>query len=310
MLTEKDFSHALHQLIPNPQQQHYLLAVSGGADSMVLLTLFQHLALRFEVAHVNYKLRGNDSDADQQLVQEFCKNHQIKCHLYEVSEKDGQPQKSIQNWARNLRYDFFRKIQQKEKIDFVVTAHHLNDQLETFLINLSRGTGIKGLIGIPADENQMLRPLLSFSKAEIYAFAAVNNIHFREDLSNYKNDYLRNRIRNNTVPELLKISPDFLKHFGETVMHLKQTNRFIEHTVMATLAELQIAEVQNGFIIDRQQLLKKDTFLVTEIIRRLGFTSDEIAKVIHAENGKFFRSKTFELTISRNEIACYRRTSG
>ncbi|WP_442905816.1 tRNA lysidine(34) synthetase TilS, partial [Kaistella sp.] len=172
MLTQKNFEAALRNLHRNNTWSTYLLAVSGGADSMVLLHLFKKLGLHFEVAHVNYKLRGKDSEDDRETVEDFCLENNIAFHLYEVSEKDNQPENSIQNWARNLRYTFFRKIQEERKLQHLVTAHHLNDQLETFLINLSKASGIKGLSGIPAKENQILRPLLQFSKDEIYAFAA------------------------------------------------------------------------------------------------------------------------------------------
>ena len=153
MLTKETFNHALRNLLQNPESSHFLLAVSGGADSMALLQLFYSLELKFQVAHVNYHLRGKDSDADQELVKNFCSENNIPFHLYEVSDKDQKPENSIQNWARNLRYDFFREIQKTENLDYLVTAHHLNDQLETFLINLSKASGIHGLSGIPANES-------------------------------------------------------------------------------------------------------------------------------------------------------------
>jgi len=207
------FQNALEQLQSDSHQKTYLLAVSGGVDSMVLADMFQVLGFRFEVAHINYHLRNEDSELDQKLVSDFCEKYQIPFHLYEVSENDEKPENSIQNWARELRYRFFREIQQKENLDFLVTAHHLNDQLETFIINLSKASGIRGLSGIPKNENRIIRPLLDFSKDEIYDFAKQNQIEFREDKSNQKTDYLRNKIRHNIVPELEKINPDFLnKH--------------------------------------------------------------------------------------------------
>lgn len=308
LLTPKDFEHSLRQLLPNPEDHTFLLAVSGGVDSMVLLDLFRSLNFGFQVAHVNYHLRGDDSNADQQLVQDYCTKHHINFHLYEVSEKDERPQHSIQNWARNLRYAFFAQVRHEEKIDFLVTAHHLNDQLETFLINLSRGTGIKGLTGIPANDNQILRPLLHFTKEELYDFANLHQIAFREDLSNKKNDYLRNRVRHNTVPELTQLNPQFLMQFGATISHLKQSNQFIENSVNKAFSAVIMKNLDNGFVIDKKKLMEHDPFLVREIMRKLGFTGDEIGKVIGAENGKFFRSKSFELQISKNEITCCRRT--
>uniref|UniRef100_UPI0025BCA8E4 tRNA lysidine(34) synthetase TilS n=1 Tax=Chryseobacterium sp. TaxID=1871047 RepID=UPI0025BCA8E4 len=225
MLNKSSFKIQLEHLIKTPQSHTYLLAVSGGADSMVLLNLFhsffssQEDKSLFHVAHINYKLRGEDSDSDQRVVQDFCNQHSIPFHLYEVSERDKTPENSIQLWARDLRYSFFNKIRNQENLDFLVTAHHLNDQLETFLINLSKASGIKGLSGIPANENQILRPLLSFSKEDIYEFAEKSNIQFREDISNKKNDYLRNKIRNKIVPLLLETNGHFLDNFKRSSLY-------------------------------------------------------------------------------------------
>ncbi|WP_228453084.1 tRNA lysidine(34) synthetase TilS [Chryseobacterium sp. CH1] len=193
MLEKSNFRKQLENLIYQPENHTFLLAVSGGADSMVLAFLFrdlrdekQYSEYSFQIAHINYKLRGEDSDRDQKVVQNFCEKNHIRFHLYEVSEKDKKPENSIQLWARELRYAFFKEIQEKENLKFLVTAHHLNDQLETFIINLSKAAGINGLSGIPANDNFILRPLLEFSKQEIYQFAEENNIEFREDLSNKK----------------------------------------------------------------------------------------------------------------------------
>ncbi len=186
MLTIQTFQAQLDRFDVSFSEDRFLLAVSGGADSMVLLHLFQQTGVNFQVAHVNYRLRGNDSDADEELVRNYCSAKNIRFHLYTVSDKDEKPEASIQLWARDLRYRFFRQIQQKENFNYLVTAHHLNDQLETFLINLSRGTGIRGLCGITEFSDDILRPLLHFSKEDIYRFAGENKIPFREDRSNAK----------------------------------------------------------------------------------------------------------------------------
>ncbi|MGZ5210162.1 MAG: tRNA lysidine(34) synthetase TilS, partial [Kaistella sp.] len=231
MLTQNTFENALRKLSENAERSTFLLAVSGGADSMVLLYLFQNAGFKFEVAHVNYQLRGEDSDADQKIVEDFCDVKQIAFHLYKVSEKDHPPKNSIQTWARNLRYNFFRDIQESGNLKYLVTAHHLNDQLETFLINLSKASGINGLSGIPASDNQILRPLLEFSKDEIYAFAKENTIDFREDLSNKKNDYLRNFIRNELAPKLFETNSHFLDNFSKSLNYLNQVRTFAEEKI-------------------------------------------------------------------------------
>lgn len=307
MLSQETFNQSLRKLLQNPESSNFLLAVSGGADSMVLLQLFFSLKLKFQVAHVNYHLRGEDSNADQELVRNFCMKNEIPFHLYDVSEKDEKPENSIQNWARNLRYDFFRKIQKDENLDYLVTAHHLNDELETFLINLSRGSGIKGLSGIPANENQILRPLLNFTKDEIYAFAKENQVEFREDLSNRKNDYLRNSFRNLVIPEIMKTAPNFLNSFRESVHYLREADDFIQDSIKKSLAEITLENNDSETILNRKKFALLEPFMIKEIIRKFGFSGEEIGKIIAAENGKMFRSKTHELHIKRNEILCVKR---
>ena len=285
----------------------FLLAVSGGADSMVLSSLFKMSNLKFEIAHINYHFRGEDSNLDQKIVEDFCTTNQIKFHLKDVSEEEKSKMTSLQNWARKIRYDYFFRILEEENLDYIVTAHHLNDELETFFINLSRGSGIKGLSGIPTNENSILRPLLKFTKAEIYAFAEENKIDFREDKSNQKDDYLRNKIRNHLTPKLLEISPQFLKQFGKSLSYLSSVNDFYQNEIEKTFQEILTEENEEGFTLNKEILLQKPKVLIIEIIRKLGFTGIEIEKIMNAENGKFFRSSTYEIAIKRKEIVCHKR---
>lgn len=302
MLEKINFKKQLGNLVGFPENQTYLLAVSGGADSMVLAFIFNTLTLNFQVAHINYKLRGEDSDSDQKVVEDFCRIYNIKFHLYEVSEKDNRPENSIQLWARELRYNFFKQIQHTENIEFLVTAHHLNDQLETFIINLSKASGIKGLSGIPAADHKILRPLLNFSKEEIYDFAKKNQIEFREDLSNKKNDYLRNKIRNELVPKLLETNDHFLKNFGKSLSYLHQTKNFVQH---------QIDEIENRIshpnheskILNKEELNLESDFVKFEILKKYGFEKEEeIKKIFKSETGSLFFSKDFQLVVNRNEL--------
>lgn len=302
MLKIQTFKGYLNQLLTDPDQSTFLLAVSGGADSMTLLYLFQKAGFQFEVAHVNYKLRGEESDLDQKLVKNFCLKNDIKFHLYQVSENDRKPENSIQNWARDLRYQFFRDIQKSEKLEYLVTAHHLNDQLETFLINLSKASGIKGLTGIPANENGILRPLLNVSKEEIYNFARENNIAFREDASNKKNDYLRNFIRNEIAPKLFETNSHFLQNFGKSLTFLNQTKQFVDQQISVLETEF-VTKNDSGFIIQKEKISQQTAFVKFEILRKFGFEDEkEITKIFIADNGKTFHSKAYRLTVQRNEL--------
>ena len=308
MLSIKSFSEELTKILPYNSNPNFLLAVSGGADSMALLYLFQNLReslpdLHFEVAHINYKLRNEDSDLDQKLVEDFCKNNHINLHTYEVSERNQKPNGSIQLWARNLRYRFFKEIQEKENLDFLVTAHHLNDQLETFLINLSRGSGILGLSGIPSNENNILRPLLIFSKSDIYQFALEQKIPYREDVSNKKNDYLRNKIRNEINPKLTNLNTHFLENFRTSLNIINQSKDFINTQIHKILEDLTIKKESNLWILNKIKLAQESDFVKFEILKKFGFQhSMEIPKIFSAETGKTFNSDEWKILIDRDTI--------
>ncbi|WP_343686895.1 tRNA lysidine(34) synthetase TilS [Chryseobacterium gleum] len=309
MLKKLTFINQLKNLVHEPEKHTFLLAVSGGADSMVLASLFrdfgqeiQDSKFRFQVAHINYKLRGNDSDLDQKTVQDFCEKNHIKFHLYEVSEKDQKPENSIQLWARELRYRFFKAIQEKEKLEFLVTAHHLNDQLETFIINLSKAAGINGLSGIPSHKNNILRPLLNFSKKEIYQFAELNHIEFREDLSNKKNDYLRNKIRNQIVPMLMETNDHFLDNFRKSSSLLNQTKDFVQKQIQEIENKLTVFN-QDYKILSKEKLDQESDFVKFEILKKYGFNQEEeIPKIFKAENNSSFFSKEYQLIVNRDEL--------
>lgn len=302
MLNLSAFKNQLAKLVHSPENQSYLLAVSGGADSMVLAYCFKEAGIKFQVAHINYKLRGEDSDLDQKTAEDFCKKHRIQFHVYSVSEKDRKPEHSIQLWARELRYDFFKQIQKRENLEFLVTAHHLNDQLETFIINLSKAAGISGLSGIPANNNRIIRPLLPFAKEEIYAFAKEKRIEYREDLSNRKNDYLRNKIRNEIVPKLMETNDHFLDNFRKSAFYLNQTKDFVQH---------QIAEIEKRItlfnpsckILSKELLGRESDFVKFEILKKYGFDQEkEIPKIFNAENGSLFFSKDYQLLVNYDEL--------
>lgn len=309
MLEKSSFISQLKNLVHEPENHTYLLAVSGGADSMVLASLFRDLEheikgskFQFQVAHINYKLRGNDSDLDQKTVQDFCEKNHIKFHLYEISEKDQKPENSIQLWARELRYTFFKEIQKKEKLEFLVTAHHLNDQLETFIINLSKASGINGLSGIPSNDNYILRPLLNFSKKEIYQFAEDNTIEFREDLSNKKSDYLRNKIRNEIVPVLMATNDHFLENFRKSSLYLNQTKDFVRKQIQEI--ENRLTVFNQGYkILSKEKLDQESDFVKFEILKKYGFNQEEeIPKIFKAENNSSFFSEKYQLIVNRDEL--------
>ena len=301
-LTPETFRNSLEKIVPGFRDKSFLVAVSGGADSMVLLRLMKGLNCKIEVAHVNYKLRGESSDLDEELVRKFCEQENIKLNIYTVSDVDKKPEYSIQEWARNIRYRFFEQCLEESNLDYIVTAHHLNDQLETFLINLSKAAGIQGLTGTPEANNKIVRPLLTFSKEEIIRYTAQQSIPFREDESNQKPDYLRNKIRLEVVPKLMEINPNFLQNFSKSLVYLNQTKVFTEQILSKIENEILVKE-QNAIIADRKKLSGQESYIKFEILRKFGFEKEaEIEKIFAAESGKKFHSKQYSLTIEREQF--------
>lgn len=302
MLNISTFRYSLEKICPDYQSQKFLLGVSGGVDSMALLHCFVQLSLVAEVAHVNYGLRQNSSIADQQLVERTCEEYKIPLHLKIISDDQRKQKGSIQEWARDLRYDWFRQLQNERQLQFLVTAHHLNDQLETFLIHLSKAAGMNGLSGIPANKNRILRPLLTYSKQEIYDFADHESIEFREDESNAKNLYVRNHIRNLIIPELSKLNKDFLPNFGKSISYINETRDFVEKEI-GKIEETLLTSKNTITEIKKKLFFEYTNFIQFEILRKFGFDNrTEILKMQNGQTGKIFRSKTHELLIDRETL--------
>ncbi|MHA7609263.1 tRNA lysidine(34) synthetase TilS [Elizabethkingia meningoseptica] len=302
-LTPTYIKNHLYSLFQHTGKEKFLLAVSGGADSMVLAELFLNAELPFEVAHVNYHLRGEDSNKDQELVENFCSRHHIVFHLYDVSEKDNKPENSIELWAREIRYRFFFGILEQQKLDFIVMGHHLNDQLETFIINLSKASGITGLSGIPENSNKIIRPLLHITKKEIYSFARQNSIDFREDHTNQSKDYLRNQIRHDITPQIEKINSHFWDNFDKSINHLNQAKDFINEQIGKILNEITILENDSETILDKEKLASQSDFVRYEILKKYGFTNiAEQQKIFPAASGSRFKGEHLNLFIHRNQL--------
>ncbi|MCC6280194.1 MAG: tRNA lysidine(34) synthetase TilS [Saprospiraceae bacterium] len=213
----KAFVHS-NQLIPGPTTTT-LLAVSGGLDSVVMAHLFQQAGWPFVIAHCNFQLRGADSDEDAAFVQHLAETLAVPFFVkrFETSSYAAQNGLSTQVAARDLRYEWFAEICEKEGFKQVATAHHLNDSVETLVLHFVRSTGIKGMRGIPAQNVQVIRPLLFATREEINDFAMAHNIAWREDSSNASDDYTRNFIRHRIMPLMQEINPDFL-HSAQKMM--------------------------------------------------------------------------------------------
>lgn len=303
-LTVERFKSSLEEEINSPSEFSFLLAVSGGVDSMVLLDLMYRSKFKIEVAHVNYHLREEQSNLDEKLVEEFCITRNIPFHLYSVEESLPRPKGSIQSWARDIRYRFFKTVLKEKNLDYLLTAHHMNDQLETFIIHLSRGSGLKGLSGIPSGEEKVLRPLLPFSRAQILSYAEEVKVPFREDQSNHSDKYLRNRIRHTLIPSLLETNDYFLENFERSIQFLRDAQEFISSSAEAFLNEAAERDSEGKFLsLNLDLLSKQHTSVRYEVLKSLGFEDGkEMEKLFSANSGSRYEVNNHKYLLDQREL--------
>lgn len=298
------FYQHLQTQFPFLENKKLLLAVSGGLDSMVLLHLLQQLPYTIAIAHCNFQLRGIESFEDQSFVQNYALQHQIPFYYtqFDTQAFANDYKLSTQVAARELRYDWFYEQLELHQFDFVLTAHHADDNLETFLINLSRGTGLDGLSGIPAQNDAVLRPLLPFSRAAIEEYAKANNLQWREDSSNASDKYLRNQIRHHLVPMLKELNPDFLKVFGMTQEYLQQAQELVADA--ASMVYQQVArEEEDTIYFDLKQLLRLPNYAsyLYQWLKEYGFSAwDDIYNLVDSQSGKQVFSSEYRLLKDRD----------
>ena len=290
----------------NPHKEcNFVLAISGGVDSMVLANLFLINNLNFSIAHCNFQLRGKESDDDELFINKWCSEKDIKLYNKKFSTEDycKNNKLTIQMGARELRYEWFRELIDKEKHDFIVTAHHIDDQLETFIINSIRGTGIDGLVGIPDKINKIIRPLLMTSKDQIIEYSKVNKINYREDSSNDKEDYLRNKIRHSVIPYLKSDDDNVLLKFKTTIENLNSTKIFVKKVISKVRDRVFIYEGEN--IITNIGLLKDldpIEFYIHELYKDFEFNYKEVMKLFDSDSGKYISSSNYNMTKQKNNL--------
>ncbi len=299
------FQNHINQNFPFLGSCKFYIAVSGGIDSMVLLHLFQHFQFSFGVLHCNFKLRGEESDADMRFIHDYCEenNIQLKIGFFETELIAKELKESIQVTARNLRYNWFYEQMQENNVDFVATAHHLDDQVETFLINLTRGTGLEGLTGIPSQNDKIIRPLLPFTRIEIEQYAKENNIKWREDSSNASDKYLRNKIRHSVIPILKEINPSFLASFQKTQNHLKDAQSIVNDGEYIIYKEVVTENENETISFDVQKLLQLPNYqaYLYQWLKVYGFTAwDDVYNLVNAQSGKQVFSEAYLLLKDRD----------
>ncbi|MBE9577273.1 tRNA lysidine(34) synthetase TilS [Flavobacterium proteolyticum] len=310
MLTK--FQNHIEQNFPQLKDKKLLLAVSGGIDSMVLLDLFYKLRFDICVAHCNFQLRGKESDGDEMLVREICQDRYIPYFIetFDTLEFANENKLSIQLAARKLRYDWFQEIISLG-FDYVLTAHHLDDNVETFLINFTRGTGLEGLTGIPAQNRNIIRPLLTFSREEIENYAQANQVQWREDSSNASDKYFRNKLRHDIVPILKELNTGFLDSFQNTLHHLQQAESLVEDASKLVYEKVVVVK-ENQLEIHLKPLLEFQNYkaYLYQWLKEYRFSAwNDIYDLVEAQSGKKVFSETHILLKDREKLILFERKS-
>jgi tRNA(Ile)-lysidine synthase len=296
-------THIVSQF-PALADQKILVACSGGLDSMVLLHLFKSLGFTIGVAHCNFTLRKEESDNDLAFVAATALQLKtpIFTKVFQTKNYAKEQGLSTQVAARELRYTWFNSIADTHGYDLIATGHHADDDLETFFINLSRGTGLRGLSGIPEQNQRVIRPLLPFSSAQILEFAKKQGLFWREDSSNQKRDYLRNKLRLDVLPAFKEVNKTVLLNFKQTQQHLKDSEALLEDYI-TLVTKLVVTQQDTGFEIDIHQLeaLPNTKALLFELLYPFGFTDFKaISTLLESEVGKKVLSKEYVLFKDRN----------
>ena len=285
------------------KEEPVLLALSGGADSVCLFYLLLKAGYRFSVAHCNFQLRGQESEADEAFVISLARTHQIEIFTkrFDTSKESEERRKGIQEVARELRYTWFKELLAKHQFSRILTAHHQTDNLETMLINVLRGTGIKGLHGIPLNENNIVRPLLFANRDEITSYLQQNQYVFREDSSNASDYYLRNQIRHDVLPALKQIQPEVEARFYETAQKVKGFE-LLSYELISNLWKSICVEMDGDLKIDLATLDKLDnqSLFLFHNLQAYGFTLLQIEDLLNSNQiGKKVIANQYELIRER-----------
>lgn len=282
-----------------------IIAVSGGADSISLLHACKYLNLKILALHCNFKLRGKESDMDEQFVKRFCDTYGIPLSVRKFDTVRYAKEKgiSIEMAARELRYAWFGEMQAKKKIDYILVAHHADDVAETFFINICRGTGIKGLTGIKPVNGSILRPLLNCSRADILKYIDDHRLGYRTDSTNNSLDYLRNKIRHQIIPVLKQINPSFLETMADTCEALKETEQIFSYGIHRLKENVLDCEEEEILINITKTLNSPAPYtLLYETLKPFGFNKMQIRDILNAHSatpGKEFFAENHTLVKGR-----------
>lgn len=292
-----------------------LLAVSGGRDSMLMASLFSQTSYQFAIAHCNFGLRGEASDQDEILVRKFCKKNNIDLFVKhfdtaEFAKKNGI---SIQMAARELRYSWFDYLAEENNFDAIAIAQHHDDQIETLLVNLFRGTGIRGLHGIRPKNNKLIRPLLFLQADEVLTSLKKHSIPYRDDQSNFSTDYLRNKIRLKLIPVMREISSNFEDTMRKNISYFREEESVFEQ-LLENERKYFFHEEKKWICIDKAILSKYTSNLAVlyQLFKPYGFSKGVLRDLLDkqkAQPGLIFESPFYELLLDRQKLFLRKKTS-
>jgi tRNA(ile)-lysidine synthetase len=291
------------------KNQLYLVALSGGADSVALLLVLKRLGYNVEAAHCNFHLRGEESDRDEDFCKDLCRELDIKLHLahFDTQANASLHGISIEMAARNLRYNYFEALLKDIDASAVCVAHHKDDSAETLLLNLIRGTGVEGLTGIKSKNNRIVRPFLCVRRNEIINYLEQQNQSFVTDSSNLVNDVQRNKIRLDVMPLLQTINPSVVEHLNQTGEYVEDATAILNTTLEQMYDRVVLLKTEEQTIVDIERLEKEQSsnYLLWYILKNYGFNAAPIKQIssgLKISVGRVWESATHALTINNNKI--------
>ena len=283
----KKLEHHVNSKALFKKENHLLIALSGGADSMVLAHMCHALNYSITLAHCNFQLRGEESERDQQFVEKYAQQIglPLEVKVFDTNEYIEKNKLSVQEGARQLRYQWLNELaekisDEKKLLTYILTAHHADDQAETVMMNFFRGTGLKGLTGIPEKNGRVIRPLLTFRKADLLDYAMNHDIQFVEDSSNLTSDYTRNLLRNEILPTLENVYPKIKENLLDNANRFRSVLALYEKALKPLLNRIVHQKGNEWHISIRELFRHNNTSLIYEIIHPYGFTEAQIGEVI------------------------------
>ena len=303
-LLEKFKDYIKHQHLFQSKDK-LLLAVSGGVDSIVLCELCKQAGYDFEIAHCNFQLRGEESERDEKFVRALAEKYGVEIFVekFDTNSIAVLEKKSIEETARNLRYKWFEEIRIQNGINYILTAHHADDNIETVLMNFFRGTGIKGLHGILSKQNKIIRSLLFANKKELLAFAATNNLEFVQDYTNDQNDFTRNYFRNELIPAVKKVFPEADENILKNITRFGEVEQLYNQAIELHKSKLLETKGNESHIpVLKLQKTKPLATVIYEIIKDYNFTShqsEEVMALLQSESGKYIQSTSHRIIKNR-----------